>query len=675
LDLPGQTRLVPEQYPTIQAAIDAAQEDDVIWVAPGAYSENIMINGKDLVLRSSDANDPNVTAATLLQGNGMDPVVKLQNCTVGCTLSGLTIRGGGTGIWCSGGQPGIRGCQVLENAGPGIELASGAKPAITHCIIAANGGLGIKMPSAAQLRGLAPISPTVVNCTIAQNVAGGISGGTPVVRNTILYFNGPQQAGPQITLQGSQVTYSCVQGGFTGTGNIDADPLFARLGPDSDYHLRSTAGRWDPNSAAWVLDGATSPCVDAGSPTDPVGAEPMPQGGRIDMGAYGGTAQCSKSPSVQFTETGQQLNRLAGRGVAVADLNGDGCLDAFVVNEDGPEGNGYRLYLGDGGGRFSDSGQNLANPIDWAGEPATADINGDGRLEVVTGRTVWLSDGKGGLSPNTTSFTDSDGAGFGRTGLADLNYDGHLDVFTFAFDAQGNRARVYLNNGQGHFSDSGQRFGQGSQADVGLGDLNGDGFVDAVITGWREVSTDPSPNRVWFNKGQGTFTRGDQVLDEAMRHVHGQALGDVDGDGDLDLVLGMQTGGPPYGRVYLNDGTGHFVAGQTCGSSPVERVELGNLDGDGSLDMFLACNGSNEVWINEGSGHFKDRGLHLGTEWSWGSALGDFNGDGRLDVFVVNMAFDFLSQDPWYIARGRYAEVWLNATPAHPLPPHPSATE
>jgi|GEM_PF-3688556 len=65
-------------------------------------------------------------AVTVLEGNGADPAVRLQNCTQRCVLAGFTIRGGNTGIWCSGGQPAIRGCQIIENLGPGIELLAGA---------------------------------------------------------------------------------------------------------------------------------------------------------------------------------------------------------------------------------------------------------------------------------------------------------------------------------------------------------------------------------------------------------------------------------------------------------------------------------------------------------------------------------------------------------------------
>jgi hypothetical protein len=67
---------------------------------------------------------------------------------------------------------------------------------------------------------------------------------------------------------------------------------------DGDYHLKSQAGRWNPNSESWVMDDVTSPCIDAGDPNMPVGDEPEPNGGRINMGAYSGTAEASMSKSL-----------------------------------------------------------------------------------------------------------------------------------------------------------------------------------------------------------------------------------------------------------------------------------------------------------------------------------------------------------------------------------------
>jgi parallel beta-helix repeat protein/predicted outer membrane repeat protein len=95
------------------------------------------------------------------------------------------------------------------------------------------------------------------------------------------------------------------------SGNIDAEPYFADPGYwdpngtlddtkddfwiEGDYHLKSQAGRWDPASESWVQDDVTSPCIDAGDPNMSVGDEPEPNGGRINIGAYGGTPEASKS--------------------------------------------------------------------------------------------------------------------------------------------------------------------------------------------------------------------------------------------------------------------------------------------------------------------------------------------------------------------------------------------
>lgn len=362
-------------------------------------------------------------------------------------------------------------------------------------------------------------------------------------------------------------------------------------------------------------------------------------------------------PRVSFAGNGQQLNDFVGRGVTLADFNGDGALDAFVVNEAGSNGQ-YRLYAGDGRGRFSDSGQRWESP-GGALKPIACDVNGDGRQDVVIGRTVWLGDGLGRFTPDRSRFLDPDQAMLWQCRLADLNKDGLIDVFAIAMAAGETKAHVYLNDGQGHFRQTGAPFGPGIQSTVELGDVNGDGSPDAVISGWRNAGADPCPNRVFLNDGQGRFTDSGQVLDEGPRHSHGLALGDLDKDGDLDIVLVTQQ--EPFARLYLNDGQGRFTAGRTLGTSPAEKVALVDLDGDGCPDIFLACIGPNEVWLNDGRGGFSDSGVRLGTEWSWEVAAGDVNRDGLSDLFVVDLGID-PTAPPESRMRSRPAEVWINTS-------------
>ena len=100
----------------------------------------------------------------------------------------------------------------------------------------------------------------------------------------------------QIMSDKAAVTYSDVQGGWPGEGNIDVDPCFADP-CNGDYHLKSEAGRWSPLSMSWVKDDVTSLCIDAGDSASDWTAELWPHGECINLGAYGGTPEASMSLS------------------------------------------------------------------------------------------------------------------------------------------------------------------------------------------------------------------------------------------------------------------------------------------------------------------------------------------------------------------------------------------
>ena len=165
---------------------------------------------------------------------------------------------------------------------------------------------------------------------------------------------------------------------------------------------------------------------------------------------------------------------------------------------------------------------------------------------------------------------------------------------------------------------------------VALGD--GDGDLDAV------VANDNQANRVYTNSLSGTW--GDATFMDSAQALGtgsstGVALGDVDGDGDLDAVVVNDN---QANRVYTNDGSGTFSdSAQALGTGNSQAVALGDVDGDGDLDAVVVNNNqANRVYINDGSGTFSDSAQALDTDNSRDVALGDVDGDGDLDAVVVN---------------------------------------
>ena len=231
----------------------------------------------------------------------------------------------GAGMYNETSSPILSACVLSGNYAEGDGAGmynSNSSPELTNCIIAGNwtADFGGAMYNEAG-------NPTLTNCTFFGNIAyeGNAlvcdspqqkSPGNVEMANCILWDGGDEIWNNDDSV--ITITYSNIQGGFPGRGNIDADPLFAQAGywvnfydpnivvepddpnaswTDGDYHLKSEAGRWDPNSESWVRDDVTSPCIDAGEPNSPVAFEPSPNGGTINMGAFGSTTEAGKSPS------------------------------------------------------------------------------------------------------------------------------------------------------------------------------------------------------------------------------------------------------------------------------------------------------------------------------------------------------------------------------------------
>ncbi len=253
------------RYRNLVPATYFAEAGDILIVSPGLYNESAVLYDRDITIRSVDPNDPEITADTIIQGRSDRPALTITSNAVNCQLEGLTVTGGQTGLLSSSSGNIISCCHIIQNEGDGIS-ASGDISFI-NCLVADNSGAGISMLSG---------EAQIVNCTITKNAGYAVTGSRSIIKNSILYNNETTPGTSQTDLFWSRITYSCVQGGAMGQGNISTNPLFI----DLVYHLS--------------LD---SPCVDAGNPADHVGQEPTPNGDRINMGAYGGTMRATKTVS------------------------------------------------------------------------------------------------------------------------------------------------------------------------------------------------------------------------------------------------------------------------------------------------------------------------------------------------------------------------------------------
>ncbi|MBN2384182.1 VCBS repeat-containing protein [bacterium] len=350
-----------------------------------------------------------------------------------------------------------------------------------------------------------------------------------------------------------------------------------------------------------------------------------PAGATVDAGTI------TLRPFGTLIDSGQYINSSMSYGVEMADMDTDGDLDVLVAcvssyNE---------LWLNDGSGNLIFAqywGQSDANS-----ELAVGDLDGDTDPDVFTicmggsrPNTIWLNDGNGSLSHSGQNLTPVNAWGIA---LGDLDKDGDLDAFI------ANRSgpnSVYFNDGQAFFTDSGQSLGNAESLFVQLGDLDGDGDLDAFVANDGPTNELGAPNKVWLNNGNGVFSDSGQDIGE--ERTFEVALGDVDGDNDLDAVTANLAG--LINRVWLNDGQAHYSdSGQELNSPYGIGVTLGDIDRDGDLDIYFAnaYEEPDRVYQNNGLGQFYDTGMRLGISYTVSGALGDLNDDGYLDLFAANM--------------------------------------
>jgi Tol biopolymer transport system component len=358
--------------------------------------------------------------------------------------------------------------------------------------------------------------------------------------------------------------------------------------------------------------------------------------------SWGSEPVPSSSVPVSFEKSSQAFASVPTYQIGLADLDADGDLDAVFSNG---QANDSQVWLNDGHGTFADSGQQLGQ---YGHGVNVGDLDGDGDPDLLINTHQASSPSRVYLNDGRATFQQLEGAfelniGF-NVHLFDLDGDGDLDAAGETTDAAG----VYLNDGTGVFSVSRLTF----PLTTIWGDLDADGDVDLLV---KEGGVGYA---VHLNDGLGNFSQHWTHADDEAMAAGDMALGDVDADGDLDAVItnGDYRLGSHPATIFLNDSTGQFTdSGQQLSAVSNAGASLGDLDGDGDLDLVLSdysepC----QIWLNDGTSRFSDSSFRFGNNQFYRHIhLGDLDADGDLDIFLA--AFG-LGQGP--------NEIWFNTTPA-----------
>ena len=339
------------------------------------------------------------------------------------------------------------------------------------------------------------------------------------------------------------------------------------------------------------------------------------------------------NPTITYTESNQELGTSAF--CASGDLDNDGDQDIIVAHWSNPG----TIYLNDGNGQFVSNGQSLS--ISNTRKIALSDLDSDNDLDLFIGTDsrnyVYFNDGSGQFSDSGQRLGYYPSFG---VSLGDVDNDGDTDAVLANFHTSAGSAtrnKIWLNDGTGHFTDSGKYLGTTIADNLQLGDLNCDGNLDAVIGNCREPGI-----KVWLGDGTGDFS----VTDQSFGNGGTLALADFDGDGDLDLFRGM----PATSELWLNDGSGVFTKTsqslENVNDTGVWGASTCDVDGDDDIDIIVALgdgrglgtieNTPNMIWLNDGTGNFTDSGLRLGSGSSGEVAVQDFNNDGLPDIYFTN---------------------------------------
>jgi len=328
-------------------------------------------------------------------------------------------------------------------------------------------------------------------------------------------------------------------------------------------------------------------------------------------------------------------------GGAVADLNGDGKLDLVTA---GAQAGYASVWLGNGDGTFAATAGYLAQS--GTNAVAVADFNGDGRPDfVVTNQssnsvTVFLANSNGSYQGTAvygslSSASAATFADFDRDGLTDMAVA--VPDYSFLADSL---VLTYRGNGDGTFQPAVSYYvGPDIGVSITSGDFNGDGIMDLAETG-----TDSAAGilNILLGNAEGSFQPA--IAYTAFSEPYSVTVADLNHDGLLDLVTAHRPNAEVGFFRGLSGGTFRTEVPQSAAGQPL-ALALGDLNGDGNLDAVVAnectsevggCNGTVGVLLGRADGSFQPGVTYAAGKNPSSVAVGDFNGDGKLDAAAVS---------------------------------------
>ncbi len=331
-------------------------------------------------------------------------------------------------------------------------------------------------------------------------------------------------------------------------------------------------------------------------------------------------------------------------GIVAADFNHDGKVDLAVSTSGSTA---VSILPGKGDGTFQ------AHQDYWAGNgagiAASGDFNGDTYIDLAVPDLGWSN-----RPDQTTTILMGNGDGTfrshvlyetsvtpGAVATADFNEDGKLDLVVgwdpSATDPSNGRIDVLLSNVNGGY-DPHTSYATGNlPASVAVGDFNKDGHMDVAVANDGTATTPDNTVSVLVGNGDGTFQS--QVLYPVGNNPLAITAADVNGDGNLDLIVSNSGDTTPTAGVLLGNGDGTFQGQKTSTlGGIVTSMAVADLNGDGHPDLVALLSKANRVatLLGKGDGTYKTPVQFATGSAPMSVAVGDLNSDGKIDVAVVN---------------------------------------